>query len=80
MLRELGRTQIGLPQLRSVMADVSGFRLLPLDLEQLDRFASLGGIRDPFDRFILSAARAVGARLISRDAALAESGLVEVIW
>ncbi len=34
----------------------------------------------PFDRLVVSAARALGARLITRDGVIQESGLVETIW
>jgi PIN domain nuclease of toxin-antitoxin system len=37
-------------------------------------------IRDPFDRLIVSAARVHGARLVTRDEAIAGLGLVPVVW
>ncbi len=40
----------------------------------------LGSIADPFDRLIVSAARSKGAILITRDATVAEGGLVETLW
>jgi PIN domain nuclease of toxin-antitoxin system len=52
---------------------------LPLDLDPLDHFVSLGAIREPFDRLILSAVRSLKAELISRDAELGSSGLTRVI-
>jgi PIN domain nuclease of toxin-antitoxin system len=39
---------------------------------------SFGG--DPGDCFIIASARAAGAPLVTADAAIAESGLVDVIW
>ena len=80
LLHELGRVRIGLPQLRETFDSVPGLRFLPLDIDQLDHFASLISFRDPFDRLIMSAARSLRADLISRDEALAESGLVRVVW
>jgi PIN domain nuclease of toxin-antitoxin system len=80
LLHELGRIRIGLPQLRETLDSVPGLRFLPLDLEQLDQFAALASIRDPFDRLIISAARSVKADLISRDEELAESGLTRIVW
>jgi PIN domain nuclease of toxin-antitoxin system len=80
LLRELGRTQVGLPELKSVFQDAASVQFLPLDLEQLDIFSSLASIRDPFDRLIVSATRALDARLVSKDGSLADSGLVEVVW
>jgi len=80
LLHELGRIGIGLPHLREAVESVPGLRFLPLDLDQLDQFASLTSIRDAFDRLIVSAARSLKADLITRDEALARSGLVRVVW
>ena len=79
ILRELGRTELGLPVLQEAF-ETTSWRFLPLDLDQVDEFAALGTIRDPFDRLIVAATRRAGAKLISRDRALAESGLVDVVW
>jgi len=79
MLKELGRTELGLPDLREAF-ETTSWRFLPLDLDQVDEFSALGAIRDPFDRLILAATRRTGAKLISRDGRLAESGLVDVVW
>jgi PIN domain nuclease of toxin-antitoxin system len=67
-------------QLKKATEAASGLRFLPLDLPQLDHFSSLVSFRDPFDRLIVSAARAVGAALVTRDGKIAESGLVETVW
>jgi PIN domain nuclease of toxin-antitoxin system len=80
MLRELGRTKIGLPELRAAMDASQSLRFSPLDLTQLDEFAALSVIRDPFDRLIVAAARRLGACLLTRDAALSESALVDAQW
>lgn len=80
ILRGLGRVGIGIPELRSTMESTPSFRFSPLDLPQLDEFAALVVLSDPFDRLVVSAARALGARLITRDGVIQESGLVETIW
>lgn len=80
VLRELDRIRIGLPELRTAMERSSFLRFLALDLRQLDEFAAHRSIADPFDRLIVSACRAIDARLVSRDTALAASGLVRVVW
>ena len=80
MLTERGRTRYGLPQLSETIADVPGLSFLPLDLEQVDAFSALASIADPFDRLIVAAARVTGAKLISRDEAIAELGVVDVVW
>ena len=70
MLQELGRTQLGLPELKASFDDTPSLRFLPLDLAQLEIFASLRNLRDPFDRMITSAALATGSRLITKDGPL----------
>jgi PIN domain nuclease of toxin-antitoxin system len=80
LLRELGRIEIGLAHLRTAMEHAPGLRFLPLDLRQLDEFAGLSAIRDPFDRLIVGAARALGAKLVTRDRSIQEQGLVQAVW
>jgi PIN domain nuclease of toxin-antitoxin system len=67
-------------QLKKATESAPGLRFLPLDLPQPDHFSSLVSFRDPSDRLIVSAARAVGAALVTRDGKIAESGLVETVW
>lgn len=80
LLHELGRTDVGLPQLEAAMDDAPGLRFLPIDLLQLREFAAHASIRDPFDRLIVSAARVTSSQLISRDEHLSTTGLVHVVW
>lgn len=80
MLKDLRRTDIGFPEVRASLARAPSMRFLPLDLSQMETFASLASLRDPFDRLIVSAAIATGSKLVSKDSLLAESGLVEVVW
>jgi len=80
ILRELGRIKIGLPELETAMERAPCLRFLPLDLKQLEEFAVHVTIRDPFDRLILSATRALGAKLITKDSRLRESGTVKTVW
>lgn len=80
LLRERGRIEIGLAQLKTAMEEAPGLRFLPLDLRQLDEFGALGAIPDPFDRLIVGASRAVGAKLISKDGLIDETGLVQTVW
>ena len=80
LLREMGRVRIGLPELTTVFETSSAFRFLPLDLRQLDEFSAHMALRDPFDRLIVSACRVIRATLLTKDEALAESGLVRVLW
>ncbi|MCC7044252.1 MAG: type II toxin-antitoxin system VapC family toxin [Acidobacteria bacterium] len=54
----------------------------PLDLEPAQVFEAddLRFTRDPFDGLIVAAARDLGLPLITRDAAIRDSGTVQVIW
>ena len=80
LLRELGRIGIGFPEVQATIEESPSLHFLPLDLQQMDIFSSLSGVRDPFDRLILSAARSIGAKLITKDEALSASGLIQVVW
>jgi len=76
ILRELGRTQLGVPELKAVIEQTPAIRLLPLDFSQLETFSTLQSLRDPFDRLIVSATLATNARLVSKDGLLTDSALV----
>jgi PIN domain nuclease of toxin-antitoxin system len=80
LLQELGRVAIGLPQIQSAFRSAPALQFLSLDLGQLTQFAALSGIRDPFDRLIVAAVRHLDAALITRDASLEGTGLVETVW
>ena len=80
LLRERGRTPVGLPQIEATLARNPMLQLLPLDLGQAREFALLPALHDPFDRMIVAAARSIGLPLITADQAITESGLVEVVW
>ena len=80
LLHDLGRIDIGVAELKAALVDAPSVRFLPLDLAQVESFATLHAVRDPFDRLIVAAALATGSRLLSKDPALAESGLVPVVW
>lgn len=80
LLRELGRIELGLPGLKTALEQAPGLRFHALDLDQLDEFAALAAIRDPFDRLIVGAARALDAKLVTRDRSFDEHGLVQTVW
>jgi PIN domain nuclease of toxin-antitoxin system len=80
LLRELGRIDIGLAHLKTAFDQAPGFRFSALDMRQLDEFAALGAIRDPFDRLIVSATRVLEAKLVTKDQSIGELGLVQTVW
>jgi PIN domain nuclease of toxin-antitoxin system len=79
LLRERRRGTTGIPEVKAALA-VTRWRFLPLDLDQLERFADLAVLVDPFDRLIVAAALCTDAKLISSDQRISESGLVDVVW
>lgn len=54
----------------------------PLDLTPGQIFLAdeLRSARDPFDALIVAAAQTLGLPLVTRDAAIRESGAVRVVW
>jgi PIN domain nuclease of toxin-antitoxin system len=80
LLRERERIAVGVPQLRTAIEQTPGLQFLTLDLRQVEEFASLTAIKDPFDRLIISACRVTGAQLISRDTNLTASKIVRSLW
>jgi len=59
----------------------SKFRVLPVDAEIAGDAVDLALTQgDPFDRVIVACARAHRLALLTKDAAIARSGLVPVIW
>jgi PIN domain nuclease of toxin-antitoxin system len=80
LLAEAGRKVPAVVDVEATLDRNDAVRLLPLDLGQTKEFALLGGIVDPFDRMVVAAARATSRSLITTDSAIADSGLVDVVW
>ena len=80
LLHEAGRRLVTAADLQAATNRNREVRVLPMELAQTLEFALLGALPDPFDRMIVAAARATGRPLISADANIRESGLVEVTW
>jgi len=80
ILKEHGKIDLGVSDLAQAFDASSGLRFLALDLAQLKEFAAHRTVRDPFDRLILSAARATNCILVTKDRLLRELALVETAW
>ena len=78
LLSERGRLRIGPAQILDELAGHPGYAILPLDVQQALEFGAFPGIRDPWDRMILAAARSAGAKLLSIDDALDGFDVVRV--
>lgn len=80
LLHEAGRRLVTATDLEAATNRNREVRVLPMDLAQTLELALLGSLTDPFDRMIVAAARAAGHPLLTADANIRESGLVEVVW
>ena len=80
LLHEAGRRLVTAVELDAATRRNSEVRILPLDLVQANEFALLTALGDPFDRMIVAAARTTERPLITADARIQDSELVEVIW
>jgi len=79
LLYERGRLRFGADRVLEELASRPGWQVLALDIAQSLAFAELAPVKDPMDRLILAAARALGAPLISADGALDGRGVTR-IW
>jgi len=81
-LEERGRLRLGVPFERwcDLVEGAPALIVLPLERIHVSEARALPTLHDPFDRLIAGAAVAAGLPLITRDARIAESGRVRVIW
>lgn len=70
-------TDANLTELRDMLASSPALILRPIDVT-----VSIARdlLANPWDRFIVGTARALGLPLVTRDGAIRESGLVPTIW
>ena len=80
LLREAGRSVVGPAEIEALVTSHDGFTILFMDLPQTQIFVGLGGLRDPFDRMIVAAARTGPYPLLSADNLIAVSKLVDIVW
>jgi len=79
-LREVRRIPLGLTEVEATMRNNPAFRPLAIDFSQVMQFALLPSLEDLFDRLIVAAARALDCPLITADAGMGDSELVDVVW
>ena len=81
-LQHIGRIDLGSPfrEWRLRLEAIPGFSVVPFEADQMDHLPSPDALRDPTDRLIVAIARAHGLPLITADAAITESKLVEICW
>lgn len=57
------------------------FEIVPIDARIADLAAQLNlPDGDPFDRVITATAKVLGAPLLTRDRAITDSGVVDIVW
>ena len=80
MLSEKHSGRFNLPRIVARLRQVPGFRLTSLSPDVALRIAELAELPDIHDRLIVAEALKLGASLLTRDQAIAESNLVTTIW
>jgi PIN domain nuclease of toxin-antitoxin system len=80
LLGEAQRLRLGVAELEAATKRNDEVRILVHDLAQASEFAVVRSLGDPFDRMVVAAARAAELPLVTADATIASSGLVEVVW
>ena len=76
---KLGQT-VALTGLLDSLAEVEGVEVSVLGRTQLELLEQLPEIPEMHDRLIAAEALAIGAPLLTRDAALAASSQIETVW
>ena len=82
LLTEVGKIHLPMP-LRDLLISfmqADNFDLGVNDAQVLLEAAALTGIKDPYDRLIVSQARVAGLPLLTGDEEIQDSGLVRVVW
>jgi PIN domain nuclease of toxin-antitoxin system len=75
-------TEAEVNEVRATIVTSPAFVLQPVDLAIVDTTTAISRdlLGDPWDRFIVATAKALGIALVTRDAAIRESKLVPTIW
>jgi PIN domain nuclease of toxin-antitoxin system len=73
-------SNVPFPEWREKVQRSGSFIIEPLIWEDVYEAQALVALADPFDRLIAGIANRLGSRLITRDSALVDSGVVETVW
>lgn len=75
-------TSTNLSQLRDTLTSSPALIFQPIDIDVVDATMSIARdlLTDPWDRFIVGTARALGLPPVTKDGPIRESGLVTTIW
>jgi predicted nucleic acid-binding protein len=79
-LFERRRTTVSLKQVLTEIDRILSYHIISLDRAQIEEVAKLTGISEMHDRMIVAVTRLRGAKLITKDQEIKDSGLVDVVW
>ena len=82
ILERKGRIKLagGFPRWAETVLKNSGFGNAPLEPAIINSAVGYNFNNDPFDRAIVAAAAELSVPLITKDAAITDSNLVEILW
>lgn len=80
MMIEKRRTSLNAEQVITQLQQTGGYQVIPLTLPITLLIQTIPTLPDLHDRFIVATALANRATLITRDAAITQSGVVPVVW
>jgi PIN domain nuclease of toxin-antitoxin system len=71
-----------LAEIRGLIETSPAIELYPMNLAVTDAYTSIdrGLLKDPWDRFIVATAQTLHVPLVTKDAPIQRSGLIETIW
>jgi len=79
-LAEKRRVRVGVAELFGYVGATEGWEVVPFGLSVLDEFVSVGPGLEMHDRVIVATARVHNAAVVTSDADITASGLVQTIW
>ncbi|HHV81275.1 MAG TPA: PIN domain-containing protein [bacterium] len=79
-IAEKKRIKIDLEELLDRIEESSNFEVYPLDLNVLKTMRNIYNIPELHDKIIVSTARLLDAKLITKDENIQKCGLIEIVW
>ncbi|MBI4162210.1 MAG: PIN domain-containing protein [Candidatus Aenigmarchaeota archaeon] len=77
---EKGKIELEFNEVIEITEDSLNYLTYPLDRELVIKSQNIKSVKDVHDKIIIATANILGAKLITKDAKVMESGLVETIW
>lgn len=77
---ERRRVQVDVHQIARRISAAPNYEIVPLSLERVLDLQAVTAIPGMHDRMIVCEALAYGAKLVTRDEAIRQAGIVETVW